>query len=220
MVILYMPKILNQALYDKIKKEADAVYRKPSAYKSGYIVRRYKEEGGTYGDDNATKNLKRWFKEEWKDIGGLDYPVYRPTKRISKQTPLTTSEIDPEQAKEQIKLKQKIKGTANLPPFKSSPSVNKAEEILNYSNPQIVRQMADHYIGKDVDLYYSSRKDKKYMVQDPTGKWIHFGTMKPPMEDYTKHLDERRRDLFRRRNHRWASADKWTPAFMSYYLLW
>jgi len=43
--------------------------------------------------------------------------VYRPTKRITKDTPLTASEIDPKQAKKQIKRKQIIKGSKNLPPF-------------------------------------------------------------------------------------------------------
>ena len=112
-----MPKILNQKLYDEVNSEADKKYEKQSAYKSGWIVKTYKQRGGTYGDDNKPKNLKRWFKEEWSDIGEQSYPVYRPTKRISKDTPLTIDEINPQQAKEQIALKQKIKGEANLPPF-------------------------------------------------------------------------------------------------------
>jgi hypothetical protein len=99
-----MPTILDQDLYDKVKKEADKVYSKPSAYKSGWIVKKYKELGGKYLDDKKPRKLKRWFKEEWKDIGGLDYPVYRPTKRVNKETPLIQSEINPEQLKRQIFL--------------------------------------------------------------------------------------------------------------------
>jgi hypothetical protein len=57
--------------------------------------------------------------ENWRDIGGLDYPVYRPTKRITKETPLTASEIDPVQAKKQIKLKQLLRSSANLPKFEA-----------------------------------------------------------------------------------------------------
>ena len=45
--------------------------------------------------------------------------MYRPTKRISKDTPLTADEIDPIQAIKQIALKQKIKGTKNLPKFEA-----------------------------------------------------------------------------------------------------
>jgi hypothetical protein len=112
-----MPEPLNKALYEKAKKIADETYKKSSAYKSGFIIKKYKELGGKYADDGKEKNLKRWFSEEWRDIGGLDYPVYRPTKRISKETPLTVSEIDPIKAVSQIKLKQKIKGKKNLPPF-------------------------------------------------------------------------------------------------------
>jgi len=114
-----MPYILDQKLYDKVKAEADKLYDKPSAYKSGYIVKTYKARGGKYKNDNKPRNLGRWFQENWVDIGNKDYPVFRPTKRINKSTPLTVSEIDPVQAKQQIELKQKIKGNKNLPPFKS-----------------------------------------------------------------------------------------------------
>ena len=35
--------------------------------------------GGTYSDDKKPKKLKQWFNEKWLDIGGLNYPVYRPS---------------------------------------------------------------------------------------------------------------------------------------------
>jgi hypothetical protein len=109
----------DKELYARVKKEADEKYSKPSAYKSGWLVKRYKELGGTYkGTKKETKGLARWFKEDWRDIGGKDYPVYRPTKRITKDTPLTADEIDPEQKEEQVALKQVIKGRRNLPPFR------------------------------------------------------------------------------------------------------
>jgi len=113
-----MPIINNPELYKKAKKIADEKYLKSSAYKSGFIVKKYKELGGTYSNDNKPKNLQRWFKEDWKDVGHQSYPVYRPTKRINKHTPLTLSEIDKNDLKNQIKKKQIIKGSKNLSPFK------------------------------------------------------------------------------------------------------
>jgi hypothetical protein len=112
-----MPTPADKSLYERVKKEADKIYAKPSAYKSGYIVKKYKELGGEYLDDKKTRGLKRWFKERWTDVGNKEYPVYRPTKRISSKTPLTADEIDKDQLKQQIVLKQIIKGDANLPPF-------------------------------------------------------------------------------------------------------
>jgi hypothetical protein len=111
---------LDKNLYERVKREADIVYNKPSAYKSGWLVKRYLELGGKYSDNTKNNNqgLTRWFKEDWKDIGHKAYPVYRPTRRISKATPLTVGEIDKKNLKEQIKLKQKIKGASNLPAFK------------------------------------------------------------------------------------------------------
>jgi len=111
-----MPIIDNPNLYEQAKDIADKLYSKSSAYKSGFIVKKYKELGGTYTDDKKPKNLKRWYKEGWKDIAGLDYPVYRPTKKVSNKTPLTPNEINPVNLVEQIQLKQKIKGRT-LPAF-------------------------------------------------------------------------------------------------------
>ena len=112
-----MPIILDKKLYQNVKKEADSVYKKPSAYKSGWIVKNYKLRGGRYGDDNEEKKLGRWFEEKWGDVGSESYPVYRPSIRVNQSTPLTVNEIDKKNLKEQIKIKQKIKGEKNLSPF-------------------------------------------------------------------------------------------------------
>ncbi len=93
--------------------------------------------------------------------------------------------------------------------------------IEEYSNPQMVFQKAKMMYGDDVEIKLSTRKDKKYMLLNPNNnKWVHFGTMKPPMEDYTKHKDKIRRDKFRIRNKKWSTQDEYTPGFLSYYLLW
>jgi hypothetical protein len=113
-----MPIVNDPDLYESVKKKANAIYAKPSAYKSGWIVKTYKEFGGTYSDDDKPKKLKQWYQERWLDIGDKDYPVYRPSVRVNKTTPLTVSEIDPKNLQKQIETKQKIKGKKNLPPFK------------------------------------------------------------------------------------------------------
>lgn len=89
-------------------------------------------------------------------------------------------------------------------------------EILKYSNPSIVQQQANKYLGEKI--YISTRKDKKFMVKNSEGKWIHFGQF--GYEDYTKHKDENRRDNFRRRNAKWSKAEKYSPSWLSYWLLW
>jgi hypothetical protein len=66
----------NKRLYEKVKKMMDEIYSKPSAYKSGAIVKKYKELGGEYIEDKKPKNLARWFKEEWKNVASKgEYPV-------------------------------------------------------------------------------------------------------------------------------------------------
>jgi hypothetical protein len=110
-------KPLNTKLWDECKKEIEKRYKKWSAYASGALVKLYKERGGTFS--GTDKPLKRWFEENWQDYAGLEYPVYRPTKRVSKETPLTVDEIPLENLTKQALVKQVIKGKKNLKPFGS-----------------------------------------------------------------------------------------------------
>jgi hypothetical protein len=114
------PEPIDTALYERVKREADRVYSTPSAYKSGYIVRLYKELGGRYRGERTRGALARWFAEEWTDVNpdktATTYPVYRPTKRITKDTPLTAREVSADDLRKKAALKQKI-GSQRLPPF-------------------------------------------------------------------------------------------------------
>lgn len=108
---------LNPSLWNEVKAYTRQRFPKWSAYASGFAAKIYKERGGKWEDDGKGRPLKRWFREVWTDVGGKDYPVFRPTKRISKDTPLTASEVSPENLRKQTALKQKIRGERNLPPF-------------------------------------------------------------------------------------------------------
>lgn len=93
------------------------------------------------------------------------------------------------------------------------------KDIELYSNPKLVLKMAKKIYGNDVNIDYSTKKDKKYMILNPnTNKWVHFGQMF--YEDYTKHKNIQRRDNFRKRNNKWEHTDKYSPSFMSFHILW
>jgi len=120
-----MAKIKDIKLYKQAMAIVYSQYKKPSAYRSGALVKKYKllyKE--KYGNDDAYEGseakkkrpLARWYMEGWQSVGG-DYPTYRPTIRVTAETPKTISEIPPERLTEQVKLKQKIRGKKNLPPF-------------------------------------------------------------------------------------------------------
>ena len=114
-----MPIIINKDLYDMARKITDEKFgKKTSAYRSAFLVKTYKQMGGLYKDDFKEKKLSRWFNEKWVDVGNREYPVFRPLIRMTEDTPLTLDEIDKQNLKKQIKLKQIIKGNKNLPPFK------------------------------------------------------------------------------------------------------
>ena len=49
-------------------------------------------------------------------------------------------------------------------------------------------------------------------------RWVHFGQM--CMEDYTRHKDDYRRELFKNRNRKWQDRPQSSPAYLSYFALW
>jgi len=94
-----------------------------------------------------------------------------------------------------------------------------SKEIFKFSNPDKVLENAKKIYGNDVEIRISNRKNKKYMIYNHNDdKWVHFGSM--GYEDFTKHNDILRRNRFRNRNSKWTISSKFTPAYMSYYLLW
>lgn len=106
-------------LYDKIKKEISQNY-KHSAYRSGMIVKKYKEEyikkynrdDAYIGEKPKLSNLQLWFLEEWKNQRGetgykYKNDIYRPTIRINNDTPTTFNEL----SKDQIIKAKKEKAT-------------------------------------------------------------------------------------------------------------
>ena len=105
--------VVDKQLYQKIKKEVYKEIPQHSAYRSGILVKKYKEAGGKYkGKEKKDEGLNRWFAEKWEtDKGKIGYrkpdDVYRPTIRITKDTPTTFNEL----SKKQIEnaKKQKLK---------------------------------------------------------------------------------------------------------------
>lgn len=95
--------------------------------------------------------------------------------------------------------------------------------MKQFSDINRVRQNAKKYFGYDKDVYISTRKNKKYMIEDDNGNMVHFGSFNPPMEDYTMHKNEIRRKNYLNRAYHirgdWKN-DKYSPNNLSIHLLW
>ena len=114
------PKPTNQALYNRIKEQVKKEIPKHSAYRSGIIVQRYKKAGGKYSGNKESGKLGRWFKEDWRNQRGeVGYKkkgdIYRPTKRVTKDTPTTMGELSSKEKKRAMKEK---KTTGRVKKFK------------------------------------------------------------------------------------------------------
>lgn len=113
-------------LYDEVKRDIYERYPKHSAYRSGLLVKSYKaayylkhpdaynRNDAYLSSKNQNEGLTRWFREEWKNQKGeTGYSnaadVYRPTKRITEQTPLTFNELTPQRIK-RAQQEKKITG--------------------------------------------------------------------------------------------------------------
>jgi len=99
--------------------------------------------------------------------------------------------------------------------------MTKYDELIKYSNPQRVYKNVKEYFGKDVKIYISNKPTKKYMLQDPTGKWVHFGQM--GFQDFTKHNDKERQYRYLRRSMGikgdWYK-NPYSPNMLAMNLLW
>ena len=109
----------DQKLYNKTKKKLYKNIPKHSAYRSGLLVKTYKKnftkkygksKQPYIGKKNNNSGLSRWFNEEWKNQRGeIGYKykndVYRPTKRITKKTPITFKELSKKRIKKAITQK-------------------------------------------------------------------------------------------------------------------
>lgn len=104
-----MSKPVDQILYDEIKKRISSE-QKPSAYRSGLLVKTYKQEFKKKHGSKITPyigksgNLKRWFKEDWvNQRGEVGYQkkgdIYRPSNKVSNNTPKTWTELSPSEIK-------------------------------------------------------------------------------------------------------------------------
>ena len=89
------------------------------------------------------------------------------------------------------------------------------------SNPSKVVSIKNNYLGKNVEIFISDRKDKKYMVLTPEGKKVHFGNIN--YEDFTRHNNDSRRENYLKRasniKGNWK-ADKYSPNNLSLKIIW
>lgn len=104
------PEPTNKKLYAKARAKYSDM--KHSAYKSSLVVKEYKKLGGKYSGDKEKGGLTRWHKEKWRNQRGEEGykkkgDIYRPTKRVSKDTPKTHSELTKKEKEKAMKEKKK-----------------------------------------------------------------------------------------------------------------
>ena len=122
-----MENAVDKELYKKAKRIADDTYKKPSAYKSMFISKKYMEMGGKFKGKKKGK-LSNWRQSGWVQVvpyletgkkiecgEGSNTKGCRPTKRINKDTPITIDELIKIHGKKKLlELAKKKKKNMNL----------------------------------------------------------------------------------------------------------
>ncbi len=85
---------------------------------------------------------------------------------------------------------------------------------------QVIKN-AKLYLGNDVTILQSTRKNKKFMVLNPENKYVHFGDSR--YEDFTQHKDKDRQQKYLNRSSKikgyWKN-NKYSPNNSSINILW
>jgi len=126
-----MPEPIQKELYAKAKAEINKIYgTKTSAYRSMALIKRFKSMGGKYRDDGGSRKTTRWLNEKWvnlnakKEGGGYEecgkrgssgkYPLCRPSKTVSSDTPKRFQDIPKSRINAVNLKKQKLQNKGNI----------------------------------------------------------------------------------------------------------
>jgi hypothetical protein len=85
---------------------------------------------------------------------------------------------------------------------------------------QVIKN-AKSYLGNDVIILPSTRKNKKFMIMNPNNKYVHFGDKR--YEDFTQHKNKDRQQNYLKRSSNikgnWKN-NEYSPNNLSMNILW
>ena len=229
------PKPTDPTLYAKVKAQIEKKIPKHSAYRSGHIVREYKKQfKSKHGDKKqpyhgaahgkGPKKLDRWFKEKWQTQDGKKTyqkknDIFRPTKRISKDTPVTMKELTPSEIKRAQKEKQTTGRVKRFRfPGKMVEKIVKFEKAPGTKKYKVQVQNSD---GKLRSISFGAKKYQQF-------------TDSTPLKAYQamNHKDPKRRKAYFQRHSGVTSKKealsievskskgKFTPKILAHKFLW
>ena len=207
----------DSKLYSRVKSRIYKKYPQHSAYRSGLLVQAYKKNfarkyGTTKspykGKKTPKSGLSRWFKEKWRsDTGKVGYTtgssVYRPTRRITKSTPTTFSELTPSQIKQAKKEKARTGKVKRFDSYRLQkfPNSKKKFKVILPDGKSVkfgARGYSDYTIHKNKERmgrYLSRHKAREDWTRkgiDTAGFWSRWILWsKPSLRGAVKHTENK-----------------------------
>jgi hypothetical protein len=211
------------------------VAKKMAQSNQGDTAKIYQKLGGSFSSDKRLKKTDHSYVDE--KMFDVNEATFAPSWEQARFQPKSDEDDEKSDPKTDLKkgkaLLKKVYGGGTAPTQptilkketakrieKTKPAIGDAT-LEEYSNPRIVQQQAYKIFGKEGKIYRSSKKDKKYQILNPDGKWVHFGQL--PYEDFTRHGDAVRRQNYLSRATKikgdWKS-DPYSPNNLAIKLLW
>jgi hypothetical protein len=253
-----MPEPVNMSLYNRIKSQVKRDIPKHSAYRSGIIVQKYKKAfSKKYGSKSPYKGkktrksgLKRWFLEDWRNQDGkIGYhsksDIYRPTRRITKGTPVTHGELSKKERKRARRIKKtkgyvyrfrslfKKKKTKSL--FKKKKTKKrtkrvgdvppKVERIVKFKRgpgkSKYAAIVRNNKTGKKRSIKFGHRDYQQFKDSTPLGYYSYknHGTKKRKNAYYSRHSGTKKKGNAIKKEFR-KSRGKYTAKLLSHIYLW
>jgi hypothetical protein len=235
-----MPKPKDIILYNKIKSRIYKKIPKHSAYRSGVVVKTYKKSfSKKYGKRKSPysgkkthkKGLKRWFKEKWvNQRGKVGYKyksdIYRPSKRITRKTPTTHSELSRKQIK---RARSEKRRTGRVKRFKKTRNQRggrkMVERITKFKRGPFPKKYTAYIKhikdGKTRKIHFGDRRYQQYKDRVPLGLYKHknHNTRKRMRNYFSRHSGTKKRGVAIKKE-KMKSKGKYNAKILSHVYLW
>lgn len=240
---------VDQIMYNRIKEQVKRDIPKHSAYRSGIMVQKYKKafakkygsKSPYKGKKTSKKGLGRWFEEEWRNQNGeVGYhsksDIYRPTKRITKGTPVTHGELTKKEKRRARRTKRKkgyvyrFRNNAKKKGYggkstRKRGGTYKTERIVNFKRghgkSKYTVVVRNKKTKKRRSINFGHRDYQQFKDSTPLGYYSYknHGTKKRKDAYYSRHSGTKLKAKAIRKEFR-KSGGKYTPKLMSHIYLW
>jgi len=198
----------------------------PSAVANNWVAS-CRNKKGLVRKTKAGLSLKRWNKEKWTDQKGRrcgsgkgETVKCRPSKKVSKKTPVTWKEMSNREKRKAVSEKKKVGMGKKASPIrrKTSPKGSLEEFKRRKENKLLYKPFPSSLKSKKYSVYVKSESGNKKLIHFGQKGYQHYHD-KIGYYSSKNHEDKERRRRYRIR-HKGEDKDKNKPGWWAWHKLW